>query len=207
MSSAMTAPAMRKDVRPRGLALALGAIVLLGLLVAAWPVALPQWKLPELGFRQVMQAPLALNHPRPRQGEAELQARFEQGVVMLHARQYEYAVAAFHHVLERAPGMPEAHANMGFALLGLARHAAAADFFRGAIGLRVDQLNAYYGLAVALDALGDRQGAIAAMQSYVHRTPPGDPFRRKAEAALWEWQSPAPGALNSPEKEKVPGKG
>lgn len=119
----------------------------------------------------------------------EIEQRFQQGVVMLHARKYEYAVTAFHRVLELAPQMPEAHVNMGFALLGLERHAAGRDFFRSAIELRPRQLNAYYGLAVALEALGDRAGALGAMRTYVHLSQPEDPYLRKAQAALWEWES------------------
>ena len=38
---------------------------------------------------------------------------------MLHAKQYEHALHAFHRVLELDPAMPEAHVNAGFALLGM----------------------------------------------------------------------------------------
>jgi len=110
---------------------------------------------------------------------------------MLHMRQHEYAVIAFHEVLAAAPELPEAHANMGFALLGLGQWTQARSFFESAIELRRDQLNAYYGLAVALNELGNLPGAIGAMQSYVHRAPADDPFRARAEAALWEWREGA----------------
>lgn len=121
--------------------------------------------------------------------QAQVRVRFNQGVVMLHAKQYEHALAAFHHLLRLAPEMPEAHVNMGFALLGLQRHKEAADFFASAIELRKEQMNAYYGLAMALDALGDRPGAMGAMRTYAHRAPEDEPFRRRALAALWEWET------------------
>ena len=89
----------------------------------------------------------------------EFDARFRQAVVMLHARQYEHAVTALHRALEISPEIPEAHVNMGFALLGLQRHAAARDFFQSALELRPRQLNAYYGLAVAHERLGDAAAA------------------------------------------------
>jgi len=117
----------------------------------------------------------------------EIHSRFQQGVVMLHARQHSHAMTAFHRVLELDPTMPEAHVNMGFALIGLERYGAARDFFESAIALRKDQANAYYGLAIALDGLGDRPAAIGAMRSYVHLSRDGDPYRRKAQSALWEW--------------------
>ena len=121
--------------------------------------------------------------------KADIHQRFMQGVAMLHAREYEYAAAAFHRVLQVAPQMPEAHVNMGYALLGLERHAAARDFFESAIALRTNQLNAYYGLAVALEQLRDMGGAVGAMRTYVHLTKPNDPYLRKAQAALWEWEA------------------
>jgi tetratricopeptide (TPR) repeat protein len=117
----------------------------------------------------------------------EIHSRFQQGVVMLHAKQHSHAMTTFHRVLELDPTLPEAHVNMGFALIGLERYGAARDFFESALALRRDQANAYYGLALALDGLGDRPAAIGAMRSYVHLSPSDDPYLRKAQAALWEW--------------------
>ncbi|MDX1698263.1 MAG: tetratricopeptide repeat protein [Thiohalobacterales bacterium] len=125
---------------------------------------------------------------RPAQ-EQELAIRFREGVMMLHARRYDYAVTALHRVLELAPSMPEAHANMGFALLGLEQYTAARDFFAAAIELRPQQVNAYWGLAESLEALCDIAGATGAMRSYIHLTPGGDPFLPRARAALWEWET------------------
>lgn len=123
----------------------------------------------------------------------EFDLRFRQAVVMLHAKQYDHAATALHRLLEIAPEMPEVHVNMGYAMLGLERYAAARDFFNGAMALRPAQANAYYGLAIALDAMGDRPAALGAMRSFVHLTTPEDPWLPKARAALWEWQA-KPGA-------------
>lgn len=129
----------------------------------------------------------------------EVDERFRQGVVMLHARQYDHAMTAFHRVLQLAPRMPEAHVNAGFALVGLKRHKEARDFFDAATELRPQQANAYYGLAVALEGLGDLEAASGAMRTYLHLTGTEDPYRRKAEAALWEWQSRLhPGGATTP---------
>lgn len=119
----------------------------------------------------------------------EIHQRFQQGVIMLHAKQHEHAMTAFHRVLELDPAMPEAHVNMGFALIGLERYSAARDFFESALALHKGQLNAYYGLAVALDGLRDRPGAIGAMRTFVHLSGSTDPYVRKAHAALWEWEA------------------
>lgn len=120
---------------------------------------------------------------------ADIKLRFEQGVVMLHAKQYEHALTAFHRVMQLAPEMPEAYVNTGFALLGMKRYKEAGDFFESATQLRRSQVNAYYGLAVALEGIGDLPGALGAMETYVHLTKAEDPFRHKAEAAIWEWRS------------------
>ncbi|MBF0295647.1 MAG: hypothetical protein HQL96_10710 [Magnetococcales bacterium] len=117
----------------------------------------------------------------------EVATRFEQGAMMLHAKQYEHALTAFHWVLQHAPELPEAHVNMGFAMLGLERPEVARDFFQTAITLRPEQVNAYYGLALSLEELKDRPGAIGAMRTFVHLSKEETPFVRKARAALWEW--------------------
>jgi len=122
-------------------------------------------------------------------GHAEaLARRFRQGVVMLHAREYQHAALAFERVLTLTP-LPEAQVNMGYAMLGLGRVDEARDYFNAAIDQRPSQRNAYYGLAEALEALGDTAAARGAMRTFVHLSPAGDPYVRKARAALWEWQA------------------
>lgn len=118
----------------------------------------------------------------------EIDARFKQGVLMLHAKQYDHAATAFHRVLQLAPAMPEAYVNMGFALLGQKRYKEALDFFDGATDLNRNQLNAYFGMAEAYEGLGDFRGALESMEAWLHRAKPDDPFRRRAEAAVWEWR-------------------
>jgi tetratricopeptide (TPR) repeat protein len=116
----------------------------------------------------------------------EVDRRFREGVAMLRGKQYAQALSAFQRVLELRPNMPEAHVNAGYALLGLGEYRAAADLFDTATTLRPDQLNAYYGLGEALQEMGDKQAALQAMEAYLHRSPASDPFRRKAESAVWE---------------------
>jgi tetratricopeptide (TPR) repeat protein len=131
-------------------------------------------------------AELDAMHTRQRV-KAEVEERFRQGVVMLHAKRYNEAATAFHRVLKLSPEMPEAHVNMGFTLLGLKEYKAARDFFEGAIALKRNQLNAYFGLAIALEGLQDLRGARGAMRTYLHLAPAEDKYRRKAESAIWEW--------------------
>ncbi len=131
--------------------------------------------------------------------EREIELRFAQATVMLHSGQHEYAVAALHGLLALAPRMPEAHVNMGYALIGLAQPTAARDFFASAIELNPMQANAYYGLAMAFDELGQRPEAIGAMRSYLHLARSEDPRHlAKARAALWEWEAVAPASAAVP---------
>ena len=128
----------------------------------------------------------------------ELDTLFGRAVIMLHARRYEDAVLVLHRALRLAPAMPEAHVNMGFALAGLNRPQAARDFFASAIELRPTQANAYYGLALSLEALCDLPGAVGSMRTYVHLSGPDDAFLPKARAALWEWGSAAEQGRSQP---------
>lgn len=120
---------------------------------------------------------------------AEIGRRFEQAVIMLHARRYEEAVVALERVIELSPRLPEAYVNLGYALLGLERYENARDFFLAATELQPYQGNAYWGLAVALEALDDLDGALGAMRTYIHLTPQDEPRLRRARSALWEWET------------------
>lgn len=121
-----------------------------------------------------------------RKVKEELERRFRDGVALLQAKHYDQALTAFHRVLQLNPEMPEAYVNAGFSLLGMGQFKAAADFFDSATTLRPNQLNAYYGLGAALQEMGDKYAALQAMETYLHRSSPSDPFRRKAESAVWE---------------------
>lgn len=132
--------------------------------------------------------PLLLTDTEELPRQMQIRLDFNQGVVALQERRFEDAVAAFHDVLSRAPQLPEAHVNLGFALLGKQQFGAAADFFYSATSLRPSQANAYYGLAVALEQMEDLSGAVGAMRTYLHLADRNSPFIVKARAALWEWQ-------------------
>ncbi len=71
----------------------------------------------------------------------EVRERFDQAVVMLHARQFEHAVTALQRVVELAPRLPEAQVNLGFAWLGLHDGPRAQRAFEAAIDLRPAQAN------------------------------------------------------------------
>ncbi len=120
---------------------------------------------------------------------AEINLRFQQAVVMLHAEEYEHAATALHRVLTLSPRLTDAHINMGYALLGMERYKEAEAFFRSATDLDPYKANAYWGLAIALENQNDLQAALGAMRTFIHLTPKDSPFVRKARSALWEWDT------------------
>lgn len=185
----------RTDRRPIGIALAALVVAMIGSTLSYewWPAV--QFATRPLPQRASIEADVEsielIAPPSAIQDDAtpSLDALFVRAVTLLHARRYQQAMMVLHHVLQRAPALPEAHVNMGFALLGLGKSRLARDFFYKAIDLHAHQVNAYYGLAMALDQLCERERAMGAMRTYVHLTPPDDRFVRLARAALWEWEA------------------
>ena len=171
----------RRDLRAP---VAVGVVLAAGLLGLMLQLAKPG-----SGSDAVPVAPEAPGGAKPSASVGELDARFRQAVVMLHAHRYEYAVAALDRVLTLSPRLPEAHANMGFALIGLGRYPEAEASFQRALAVKPDQLNAYYGLALCREHAGDLDAALGAMRVYVHLADEGDAYLRRAKAAIWEWEA------------------
>ena len=199
----------RRDVRWSAIALTAALTVTLGTLLAYWPAD-------SGGVVAAQGADLRKDAtgPATQKSKSEVDLLFSQGVALLNSRQFEAAASHLHRVLELAPKMPEAHVNMGFALLGLQRYDMARTSFENATALKRDQLNAYFGLAVAFEGLRDLQGALGAMRSYVHLSKADDPYLRKANAAIWEWEeelkkpqslAAVPAGKSLPANEKNPG--
>jgi Flp pilus assembly protein TadD len=84
---------------------------------------------------------------------------FQQGVAMLQAGQFDYAVTALHEVLAIYPALPEAHVNMGYALLGAEREG------------------------------GNDKAALAAMQAYAHLAAEDERHLPRAKEIIWELQA------------------
>jgi tetratricopeptide (TPR) repeat protein len=131
----------------------------------------------------------------PQQGASKSATPFGQafarGIEAMRLGDAQAAQTAFAQARAINPHVAEAHANLGFAYLAMARAKEAASAFDRALDINPKQINAYYGLGAALEATGDRQGAIGAMRTFDHLAAKDDPFRRKAMSALWEWQAAA----------------
>ena len=114
---------------------------------------------------------------------------FRTGVEQLREGLAHAALRTFEEARQRRPRVPEVYVNLGFAYLVLGVPNAARQAFEKAIELRADQPNAYFGLAESFEKLDDLEMALGAMRSYIHLTTEDDAYRRRAMAAVWEWQT------------------
>lgn len=121
----------------------------------------------------------------------EVRTRFHQGAAMLHLKQYEHAITAFHRVLSLSPRLPEAHVNMGYAYLGLRQPDAAQRYFASAVALAPNLANARYGLGLSLLELGQVEAGRTQLRRYLELAPAHDRFRDKAQTLLAEPPTPA----------------
>jgi len=124
----------------------------------------------------------------PQGGHDQFDALFSAGVRSLREGRAAQAVGYLRRAHRIRPLVPEVQVNLGYAYLKLKDYAAAERSFRTAIGLRREQVNAYFGWAESLEALGDLEGALGAMRTYIHLAPDADPFKTRAMAAVWEWR-------------------
>jgi thiol-disulfide isomerase/thioredoxin len=123
----------------------------------------------------------------PLAGKVGFSEVFALGVHRLQVGRAKDAVVAFEQARKLRPGQPEVHVNLGYSNLIDGDYGAAERSFRTAIDYRPNQVNAYYGWAVSLDALEDPEAALGAMRTFIHLADENDPFLRKARAAEWEW--------------------
>ena len=121
----------------------------------------------------------------------QLDRTFTTAVRHMQQGEYEQAVNLWHQILLNNAAIPEVKVNMGFSLFELGRYETARDFFIAAMQQNAFQANAYYGLAITSEKMGDLEGAMGAMKSYIHlaQNKEDQPFIRKARSAVWEWES------------------
>jgi cytochrome c oxidase subunit I len=174
---------VRRDVRWPAIVFTVVLTTAIGTLLAYWPVD-------SGGIVTAQSADLRQGemNSTAQQRKQQIEHIFSQSASLLNTKQYEAATSQLQQLLELAPKLPEAHVNMGFAMLGLQRYEMARAAFETATELRRDQRNAYFGLAVALEGLQDFPAALGAMRTYVHLSKEDDPYLRKANAAIWEWE-------------------
>jgi thiol-disulfide isomerase/thioredoxin len=133
--------------------------------------------------------PAAQAEPAPVTQPMTFDEAFAAGIEHFRKGDAHSAARAFEAARSANPHAPNVYVNLGFAYLEMGQLAASRTVFEKASSIAPGQANAYYGLAEVLEALGDIQGAIGAMRTFVHLAPDNDPFRRRAMSALWEWET------------------
>ncbi|MEE8454300.1 MAG: tetratricopeptide repeat protein, partial [Limibaculum sp.] len=113
-------------------------------------------------------APVPKPAPAPQGEPAGFRAAFAAGIAHLRQGDAHSAAQAFETARRANPHAPEVYVNLGFAYLELNQPAASRAAFETASTIAPGQVNAYFGLAEALDALGDGEGAMGAMRTYLH---------------------------------------
>jgi tetratricopeptide (TPR) repeat protein len=178
MSASLPRKHRRKKTRYLNVYLLLvTAIVVSGWLLNTWMTIPPTTPLSETTMEQ------------PANGE--LDRLFTRAVQHMQRGEHEQALSLWHRLLLINPGIPEIKVNMGYSLYEMGRFSAARDSFISAMDQNAFQANAYYGLAITSERMGDLDGALGAMRSYIHLAGNGENqrFVRKARSALWEWES------------------
>ncbi|MFQ5563394.1 MAG: redoxin domain-containing protein [Parvularculaceae bacterium] len=112
---------------------------------------------------------------------------FREGIKAFQHGDAHAAMVAFERATKLDPSSADAFANLGFALLEMEAWDEAESSFDRALTLHPEQANAYFGLAEVYEGRGNMKSASDAMLAFLHFSAPDDPFRRRAEAALWEW--------------------
>ncbi len=161
----------RQDVRLKTVMLTLVLISTVALIVNFWPGADNQQILDDAALP----------------ADSQITTQFNSAVNALRERRHWQAIEGFRAVLDEAPTMPEAYVNIGFAHLELKQFGLAKQAFNTALELRADQINAYWGLAVSHEGFCEIPAAIGAMRTFAHLAKQDNPYLKKANSALWEW--------------------
>lgn len=114
---------------------------------------------------------------------------FNNALSYMQNKQYPQAVLVWNELLLINDSIPEVHVNQGFSLFEMGHIEPASKHFQRALELNSYQINAYYGLAICFEKMEDMESAMGAMRSYIHLADDNDPFVRKAQSALWEWEN------------------
>lgn len=149
------------------------------------------WIITTLPLSRGASAPMAAEVPAESRDDhnGDFGTYFRTGVHLLQVDRPAEAATYFEKALELRPAQPEAHVNLGYALLGTGDYRRAEKSFQTALDYRPEQVNAYFGWAESLEALGDLGGALGAMRTFIHLSRDENEYVRRARSAVWEWSA------------------
>lgn len=97
----------------------------------------------------------------------EARDRFKRGLENSYAGRYDEAISEYEASIRLDPGVAEVYNNLGFAYFDKGDAQAAVFFQRKALDINPYLANGYYGLALALETLGDKKGALVCWKRYL----------------------------------------
>jgi len=134
-----------------------------------------------------IQAKLDPNGHSKQQLSLRTEQQFADAAKLLQIGHFQQAITVLHKVLAQQPNLPEAHTNLGFAMLNLGELTKAVKSFNYALTIRPEEANAYFGLALVAEKEAEYEIAMGAMRTYIHLRK-DDAYIGKARAALDFWQ-------------------
>lgn len=122
----------------------------------------------------------------------EVRQRLQQARQALKANRMDDAINAAARALQLDPDNVDALTQLGVGLAGTGRFREAYAYLMKAIDLDPAHADAYFGMAVVQEGLGNLEGALGGMRSFLHTTRDPDPNRleiAQARSAIWEWEA------------------
>lgn len=109
---------------------------------------------------------------------------FRAGLSLMREARLAEAVRAFESSLRLRPDHPNAQTNLGYCLLDLHQLNRARALFAQVSARYPDLSEAQFGLALALEQLGERDAAVSAWRRFLSRAQPGSPWAARARQHL-----------------------
>lgn len=122
----------------------------------------------------------------------EVRQRLQQARQALKADRMDDAINAAARALLLDPLNVDAHTQLGIGLAGKGQFREAYVYLMKAIDLDPAHADAYFGMAIVQEGLGNLEGALGGMRSFLHTTRDPDPNRleiAQARSAIWEWEA------------------
>jgi len=119
-------------------------------------------------------------------------ALLEKGRKEVDQKRFDQALVTLEKAIQLQAQYQEAYTADGYALLGKKLPDNARTTLSGEIDRNPWFADAYFGLGIALEAMGEMEQALGAMRSYLHLTPVKDPYNKTvitARSAIWEMES------------------
>ncbi len=105
---------------------------------------------------------------------------FDAGIQGMYEKKYDRAIEEFEKSLGYNPHSPSTLNNIGFAYYDKGDMDKAVEYHARALDNDPSFTNAYFGLALTLEGMGQKEGALKNWKEFLKRTEPGSKWAQKA---------------------------